>query len=572
MNSELSPNSEARAHTPIRHSLASKYVAALMPSNDRVLGSPSMRHKALGTQDGNREAGIEVRRELFGDTDGARDNKDDGGKEDSMEDTYDIMVEQTTNGNEQCNRNEVTGDRNGLESSEGEVENNLDEEDEILDMTEDKEDRGNEMDAMMSEKVSCRHIMDVIGISGRDKGRLGLRRLKKMKMNQLESQKRKLLLRVFRTIVKKAAISFLPVDPDSLIAEALRDQMPKNPVEDKLEEVLKVCGKGTREKRIMRGLIAGAVGGERAKRIIARDVICTDRLKKLRIAEESSEDELHEGEKPLILRLSMSERRMKSGTFRRTMERAENDFKFMKEHGYVSVIKHHKKMVPDESILECVRHIYQPSNRQFLAYGSKEVRLEDGSVQTIPKVRRTKSRKQVCREYLDMKKEQCEPRAVSRASFMRIIRVITSGQTTMKSSVDYCMGILLFENIRSVQHIVSKRVQDVETKTRLENQLKALTDYMKHGYETHLDMDDRHVHNTRVAVMGHELPTVPRCPIRDDDGEVWSENEPSILDCTACLKPFQIMEDVRQSVRGGEDGVGEVLDDACHKLRLFMGH
>lgn len=82
-----------------------------------------------------------------------------------------------------------------------------------------------------------------------------------------------------------------------------------------------------------------------------------------------------------------------------------------------------------------------------------------------------------------MNKQRNQIRAVSQSTFMRIIRIITSGQTTMKSSVDYCMDILLFENIWTVQHIVSKRVVDVELKKKLDNKLKALMDYMKHGYD-----------------------------------------------------------------------------------------
>lgn len=75
-----------------------------------------------------------------------------------------------------------------------------------------------------------------------------------------------------------------------------------------------------------------------------------------------------------------------------------NDFNFMREHGYISVMKHSKKMLPDESFLECVRFIYQPNNRQIIAYRSKDVRLEEGTFVKIHKVRRTKSRKQICKE------------------------------------------------------------------------------------------------------------------------------------------------------------------------------
>lgn len=92
----------------------------------------------------------------------------------------------------------------------------------------------------------------------------------------------------------------------------------------------------------------------------------------------------------------------------------------------------------------------------------------------------------------------------------------------MKSSVDYCMDILLFENIHTIRHIVYKGVDDVELKSRLENQMTALVEYMKHGYDSHLDEDDRNVQNTRIALMGRELPNVPKRPKVQENGNEQS--------------------------------------------------
>lgn len=135
-----------------------------------------------------------------------------------------------------------------------------------------------------------------------------------------------------------------------MIVEALKDDMAKNPVEDRLEEVLNVYQKGSREKRTSRGIVIGAIGGQKAKNIIDRDVICSDRLKKLGVGAESSSEDIVEED--IVRRLSMPARRMRSGTFRRTMERAHNDFDFLRRNGFVSVVKLRKKMLSDQSILE----------------------------------------------------------------------------------------------------------------------------------------------------------------------------------------------------------------------------
>lgn len=84
--------------------------------------------------------------------------------------------------------------------------------------------------------------------------------------------------------------------------------------------------------------------------------MCTERLKKLGVGAESSDEDMEEDD--VVRWLAVSARRMRSGMFRRTMERAHNDYEFLKHHGFLSVVKLRKKMLPDESILECVRYIY----------------------------------------------------------------------------------------------------------------------------------------------------------------------------------------------------------------------
>lgn len=47
--------------------------------------------------------------------------------------------------------------------------------------------------------------------------------------------------------MNKAASLIIPSDAETLVVDAMRDDMPQNPVEDKLEEILRVCPKGSRE-------------------------------------------------------------------------------------------------------------------------------------------------------------------------------------------------------------------------------------------------------------------------------------------------------------------------------------
>ena len=51
--------------------------------------------------------------------------------------------------------------------------------------------------------------------------------------------------------------------------------------------------------------------------------------------------------------------------------------------------------------------------------------------------------------------------ALVRSTFMRVIRTITSGKKPHKQCVNFCLIVLLFENMRNVEYIVGKPVTDV---------------------------------------------------------------------------------------------------------------
>lgn len=135
----------------------------------------------------------------------------------------------------------------------------------------------------------------------------------------------------------------------------------------------------------MHAVISRAVGGEKGKRIISRDVMCWERLMKLGVVNESSEEEEMEDE--LILQMEQSLRQMESRGFRRTLQRATNYHQFSIKHGYISVFNNRKKMVSDQSLLEYVKFMYQSCHGQFLAHRSKRVRISDDVVMNILKVR-----------------------------------------------------------------------------------------------------------------------------------------------------------------------------------------
>lgn len=93
----------------------------------------------------------------------------------------------------------------------------------------------------------------------------------------------------------------------SLITEAVKDKIPATATKKELEAMLQACKKVSREKQIMRAIITGAIGGEKGKRLISMDVMCSEYLLNLGIGNESS-DEDEELEEGRLVRLSKSRR------------------------------------------------------------------------------------------------------------------------------------------------------------------------------------------------------------------------------------------------------------------------
>lgn len=131
-----------------------------------------------------------------------------------------------------------------------------------------------------------------------------------------------------------------------------------------------------------------------------------------------------------------------------------------------------------------------------MAHGVKKVRTKDGDVIEIPKVRRTRSRKVVTSAYRALKAEKPYPEPVCGGSMMSMLRALTSGEQKMKSCIDYCLGVLVFENIRTLKGIITAFVPEVSKRKLLLKQAEAVADFLKHGYSHHVDCDTDQAHNS----------------------------------------------------------------------------
>lgn len=65
--------------------------------------------------------------------------------------------------------------------------------------------------------------MDIVGIGDRYKGIIGVRGIRKKRLNYLGSNQLNVLVRAFRSCVLKMAQSFLPLDYKKIVEESLKE-------------------------------------------------------------------------------------------------------------------------------------------------------------------------------------------------------------------------------------------------------------------------------------------------------------------------------------------------------------
>lgn len=278
------------------------------------------------------------------------------------------------------------------------------------------------------------------------------------------------------------------------------------------------------EKRLVRSLIFGVFGGNDGRMMITQDSTKnqgseeddvedyeTDSEGDSTEGEGGSEGRRHgNGNSSGGLRLGRINKRRKTANVRRILSRAEHDWHHFCEHGSVSVAVQRKKRVEEESMRECVTFIFARQNRQLLAHGTKIVRTQDGEKIVFPKVRRTRSRKAIARSYVSMKADKPEPKRISFGSMMIMLRALTSGKQHMQQCVDYCLGVLVFENFRTLKGIINNCVDDMDKRKLLTKQVDAVSDYLKHGYLQHVDMDSDPAHASTPSLLPGPVERIQR--------------------------------------------------------------
>lgn len=117
--------------------------------------------------------------------------------------------------------------------------------------------------------------MDLMGVSGKDKAKIGVKMLQNKKIEELSDVSSKILISVARSMIHKLIETLLPCDGQELMKDLLdtngfaRDEIVF------IETALKYRKTGSLEKKLIRCVAAGNLSRKEAIKLILRDVSMT---------------------------------------------------------------------------------------------------------------------------------------------------------------------------------------------------------------------------------------------------------------------------------------------------------
>lgn len=124
-----------------------------------------------------------------------------------------------------------------------------------------------------TKKLATRLIMEFFYVSGCNKSRVHVKKLKAIRVREMTSLNKFVLVRVLKNIIVKIAMSFEPKDYLQLIYDVLQNMGYRSRLKQSLLKCLGSCKFRTMEKSLLRALIIGMFSGEDGHRMITEDVL-----------------------------------------------------------------------------------------------------------------------------------------------------------------------------------------------------------------------------------------------------------------------------------------------------------
>lgn len=108
-------------------------------------------------------------------------------------------------------------------------------------------------------------------IYGCEKGKIGIKKIRTLKVKCIPRANKSILLRVMKNIVLKVAHSFLPKDYKQLLFEVMENLSYPSRLLKAILECLGKCRFRSMEKRFVRCLVMGIFGGDDGRVMIKKD-------------------------------------------------------------------------------------------------------------------------------------------------------------------------------------------------------------------------------------------------------------------------------------------------------------
>lgn len=430
---------------------------------------------------------------------------------------------------------------------------------------------------------------------------------------ELPDSQRRALLRVFTKCVREIATMLYPSDSEALFKELSEKKCEKIHVGKALVHGMQSARKGSIERRIMRACLCASYPGQEVQRLLNEA-----NIKKCNSAAEDDNEHDNEyedddvvgnssdppGDDDVGLGSNQSEqinqigtgsnvgnggngsdnidaqnlnsdnpkeppsKRLKlSGGFRRTYSVGRSDWNTLIAKGSLPGLtsRGSKRSVArgdDEMIQHALQFIFRSENLHLIPSGAYRLKC-NGEFKDFPFLYRRlyQDVEQLWKNYIsEIQTTNPQQRHYGRTVFLGFVKNFTHGQVRKRGSADYIPEFLLDKNFRLIERVVEKEVTDVSVAKLLLEKTRAVEDYLRFTYSTHidgLDCPDDPIHSTDFALLCHNVST---------------SAEPKSSNCRECLRPFQLLTDIQRSITNTRQDIIHVICDAREKLLLYMGH
>lgn len=219
-------------------------------------------------------------------------------------------------------------------------------------------------------------------------------------------------------------------------------------------------------------------------------------------------------------------------------------------------LKESRKYFGQDTLRETVRYVLQSTNVHLLSWGTRRL-LVNGVPTRFPVLVRKVSVNVMWRNYSS---SECaypsDVKKVRRTFFCLIVKKLTRGDVKQRASIDYKLHGLVYENAATLRRLIDDHARQKEERRELKKKLRAVCEFLKYSYITHLDeASSDPFHNIKYG-LGHGTFTD-----KVQRGE-----------CSECNAVFTFLGEVKQAMTGVPAQMNEVLSQAADKFELFMGH